>query len=340
MQNRRNIAALATLVSEISERLTAAHERLVQTVTSLLQEDRAQLSALTDGLGDLRGQVSALTEAQQQTNDSVSALTEAQQRTNDSVSALTEAQQRTNDSVGTLTDGLNELRAQTATLTDGLNELRAQTATLTEGLNELRAQTAALTEGLNELRAQTAALTEGLNELRTQVSALAGAQQQTNNRVTEMNGHLTSLSGQVANLTGGRYEREVARLAPRYARRQLNLVNATITHTSWEPGDVVSSAVNSDDITDAEAEDLNRADLVITGGDTAGDTIHAIAEISLTVEPTDVIRSARRAVILRKATGQVVHAIAIGNAATPDAIALAESHNATILTVPAPAERD
>ncbi len=263
MQNRRDIEALTDLVRQMAERLTAAHERMVQTVTSLIQEDRSSLAALT------------------------------------------EAQQRTDASLSTLT-------VKVAEIADGLNELRAQTATLTDGLNELR----------------------------TQVAALTDAQQQTNNRMTEMNGRLTSLSGQVANLTGGRYEREVARLAPRYARRQLNLVNATITHTSWEPGSVVSAAVNSDDITDAEAEDLNRADLVITGGDTAGDTIHAIAEISVTVEPTDVIRSARRAVILRKATGQVVHAIAIGNDATPDAIALAESHNATILTVPAPAERD
>ena len=277
MQNRRDIEALTDLVRQMAERLTAAHERMVQTVTSLIQEDRSSLAALT----------------------------EAQQRTDASLSTLTVK-------VAEIADGLNELRTQTATLTDGLNELRTQTATLTDGLNELR----------------------------TQVAALTDAQQQTNNRMTEMNGRLTSLSGQVANLTGGRYEREVARLAPRYARRQLNLVNATITHTSWEPGNVVSAAVNSDDITDAEAEDLNRADLVITGGDTAGDTIHAIAEISVTVEPTDVIRSARRAVILRKATGQVVHAIAIGNDATPDAIALAESHNATILTVPAPAERD
>ena len=277
MQNRRDIEALTDLVRQMAERLTAAHERMVQTVTSLIQEDRSSLAALT----------------------------EAQQRTDASLSTLTVK-------VAEIADGLNELRTQTATLTDGLNELRAQTATLTDGLNELR----------------------------TQVAALTDAQQQTNNRMTEMNGRLTSLSGQVANLTGGRYEREVARLAPRYARRQLNLVNATITHTSWEPGNVVSAAVNSDDITDAEAEDLNRADLVITGGDTAGDTIHAIAEISVTVEPTDVIRSARRAVILRKATGQVVHAIAIGNDATLDAIALAESHNATILTVPAPAERD
>ena len=312
MQNRRDIAALAALIGEISERLTAAHERMVQTVTSLLQEDRAQLSALTDGLGDLRGQVSA----------------------------LTEAQQRTNDSVGALTDGLNELRAQTATLTDGLGDLRGQVSALTEAQQRTNDSVGTLTDGLNDLRAQTATLTDGLNDLRAQVAALADAQQRTDNRVTEMNGHLTSLSGQVANLTGGRYEREVARLAPRYARRQLNLVNATITHTSWEPGDVVSAAVNSDDITDAEAEDLNRADLVITGGDAAGDTIHAIAEISVTVEPTDVIRSARRAVILRKATGQVVHAIAIGNDATPDAITLAKSHNTTILTVPAPAERD
>ena len=258
MQNRGDIAALADLVSQMAERLTAAHERLVQTVTSLIQEDRARLAVLI----------------------------EAQQRTDTSVAALTEAQQRTDASVDTLA-------------------------------------------------VKVAELTDGLNELRVQVLALTTTQTQTNERLVEMNGRLGTISGQMSNLVGGQYEKEAARLAPRTARRVLGLLNVTIQHTAWEPGTIVSDAVDSDMITNAEALDLNRIDLVMTGQDHYGGTVQVAAEISITIEPRDVTRSADRADILHKVTGIPIIATAIGNDATPDAITLAEHRQVAILTIPA-----
>ena len=195
-------------------------------------------------------------------------------------------------------------------------------------------------ERVTRLEDQLSSLSSQVSNLTASVSALTDAQQQTNERMTDMNDRLSTLSGRVANIAGGRYETEAARLVPRHVRRYLNLVNATITHTSWEPGDVVSAAVNSDDITDAEAKDLNRADLVITGQNDAGNTVHVAGEISITIEPSDITRSASRADILRKATGQIVHATAIGTEATTDAIDAAEHQHVTILTIAAPTEED
>ena len=141
-------------------------------------------------------------------------------------------------------------------------------------------------------------------------------------------------------LSDSRHMLAIAMTAPRLARRHLGLLNATVTHTHWELGDVVSDAILSDDITDAEATDLNRADLIITGHDDAGHTVHVVAEISVTIETTDVTRSDRRATILRKATGQTVRAVAIGNEAAPDAVAWAGSQQVTIMTIATPANYD
>ena len=272
MQNHREIAALTALVSQMAERLTAAHERLVQTVTSLIQEDRARLAVLI--------------EAQQRTDASIAVLIEAQQRTDASIAALTEAQQRTDASVATLAVKVD-------------------------------------------------AFADGLNELRVQVLALAATQTQTNERLTEMSGRIGAMSGQMSNLVGGQYEKEAARLAPRTARRVLGLLNVTVQHTAWEPGTIVSDAVDSDMITNAEASDLNRIDLVMTGQDYNGDAVQVAAEISITIEPNDVTRSADRAHILHKVTGIPIIATAIGNDATPDAVTLANNRQVAILTIPA-----
>ena len=198
-----------------------------------------------------------------------------------------------------------------------------------------------LTSLIQEDRGHIAVLTTGLSELTDKVGRLTGAQQQTNDRLTEMNGHLTTRSGRVANLSGDRFEKEVIRLATRISRRQLNLADATVTHIGWDFTTIaVSDIADLDGITDSEAEDLNRADLIITGHDDAGHTVHVVAEISVTIESTDITRSDRRAAILQKATGQTVRAVAIGNEAAPEAIALAGSQQVTILTMPPPANDD
>ena len=134
MENSRSIAVInekiseltattAQVASEMADQLAAAHERLVQTVAGLVQEDRARLATLTTGLDNLRADVSNLTA-------SVSALTDAQQQTNervtrldDQLSALTDAQRQTNERVTRLDDQLSSLSSQVSNLTASVSAL-------------------------------------------------------------------------------------------------------------------------------------------------------------------------------------------------------------------------
>lgn len=134
---------------------------------------------------------------------------------------------------------------------------------------------------------------------------------------------------------GGRYEKQVSRLLPRFARSRLQLRDATVTHTDWRPGSLILDIVaNSDEITDAEAAALVRVAPTLAGQDADGNTVHAVAEISVTLEPRDVIRSAMLAAILHKAIGQPVHAVAIGSEVAGDAAVTAENYGVVIITVP------
>ena len=386
MQNRRDIAALTDLVEQMAARLTAAHERLVQTVTSLIQEDRARLAvlleaqqrtdasiaALTDGLGELRAQINSLTEAQQRTDASIAALAEAQQRTDASVAALTdglgelraqinslteaqqrtdasiaalaEAQQRTDASVAALTDGLGELRAQINSLTEAQQRTDASIAALTEAQQRTDASIAALTEAQQRTGASITSLTEAQQRTDASIAALTEAQQRTNERLVAMDQKIDTglgrLSGRISNLAGGRYEKRAVRILRRRARNRFGLVSTSISHVAWESGGPLSDIADSDKITDEEFYDLERIDMVITGPDKSGETIHVTGEISITVELDDVVRAAGRADVLRRATGQTVHAAAIGESATADAMDTAENLKVAILITPPLADED
>ena len=256
-----------------------------------------------------------MTAAQQRTDDSIAALTAAQQRTDDSIAALTAAQQRTDDSIAALTDGLNELRTQVAELTEAQQRTDVSIAALTDGLNELRTQVAELTEAQSQITKMMAAADQRMDE------------------------RMGQLSGRISDLAGGRYEKRVAVIFQRRARRRFGLVTASLSHTAWgDVNSILSDAANSNDISDDEFYDLNRVDMILTGQDESGDTVHVTVEISVAVEPSDVIRSARRADILRKVTGQTVHAAVVGSVSTPEAVAMAESSNVIVVDIPAPTD--
>ena len=316
MQNRRDIAALTDLVEQMAARLTAAHERLVQTVTSLIQEDRARLAVLL--------------EAQQRTDASIAALTDGLGELRAQINSLTEAQQRTDASVAALTDGLGELRAQINSLTEAQQRTDASIAALAEAQQRTDASIAALTEAQQRTDASIAALTE--------------AQQRTNERLVAMDQKIDTglgrLSGRISNLAGGRYEKRAVRILRRRARNRFGLVSTSVSHVAWESGGPLSDIADSDKITDEEFYDLERIDMVITGPDKSGETIHVTGEISITVELDDVVRAAGRADVLRRATGQTVHAAAIGESATADAMDTAENLKVAILITPPLADED
>ena len=140
--------------------------------------------------------------------------------------------------------------------------------------------------------------------------------------VVEMKGDITELKagqnrmqGQLNNLIGTDYERQVARRAPRIVRRHLDLRQATVVYGINVP-DGMSVRIQEllEQINPDQADDLERTDLILTGSTPAGQSTYAVAEVSRTIDEHDVDRAHRRSQILQRASGTICKAIVIGTA--------------------------
>ena len=371
MRNRRDIDALADRMDEFSasirqamgamaEQMADAYTGFVQQVSAAAAEDRAKIAALTDNLAALSGivvslqeSVAALTEAQVQTNAQLDRLAQAQAKTS---AVLAEYQIETNARLDALAQGQSEYQIETNARLDALAqgqseyqiETNARLDALAQGQAEYQIETNARLNTLTEVQAKTNArldtLAQGQAEYQVETNArldaLTEVQTDTNARLdaltevqTDTRREMTVLSGRIANSVGSRYEKEAARLAPRLVRRLLGFSSATVSHQAWQPGGIIDVAADSDNITDAEAMDLGRVDLVVSGNDRDGQPSHIVAEISVTVQENDVIRAAQRARILRRATGEAASAAVIGEEIEDDARHTAEREGVAYIVV-------
>ena len=339
MRNRRDIDALADRMDEFSasirqamgamaEQMADAYAGFVQQVSAAAAEDRAKIAALTDNLAalssvvvSLQESVAALTAAQVQTNAQLDCLAQAQAKTS---AVLAEYQIETNARLDALAQGqaetnatLAEYQIETNARLDALAQGQAETnATMAEYQIETNARLDTLAQGQAEYQVETNARLDILTEVQTDTRR-----------------EMTVLSGRIANSVGSRYEQEAARLAPRFVRRLLGFSAAMVTHKAWQPGGIIDVAADSDNITDAEAMDLGRVDLVVSGNDRDGQPSHIVAEISVTVQENDVIRAAQRARILRRATGEAAIAAVIGEEIEDDARHTAEREGVAYIVV-------
>ena len=127
----------------------------------------------------------------------------------------------------------------------------------------------------------------------------------------------TVMRGQLNNLTGTDYERRIVRLASRLVRRHLGARNATILVAINRPnGDAIAALLNDGAdrgvITEDDADELDRADVILRGSSPEGDDIYIVGEISITIDDSDVDRARDRARILRTASDTRTHAAVIG----------------------------
>ncbi len=126
-----------------------------------------------------------------------------------------------------------------------------------------------------------------------------------------------TMPGQLSNLTGTEYERRAIRRAPRLVRRHLGAPNAeALVAINRQNGraitDLVNNVVMAGAVTEDDADDLDRADIILRGNSPEGDGVHVVAEVSITVADTDVDRAGQRAPILHHASGATTHAAVIG----------------------------
>ena len=62
----------------------------------------------------------------------------------------------------------------------------------------------------------------------------------------------------------------------------------------------------------SEDDDLDRADIILKGRSPSGDECYVVGEISVTIDDDNVDQAARRAQILKKASGGATHPAVIG----------------------------
>ena len=202
-----------------------------------------------------------------------------------------------------LTEELLALPAQVKALTEAVEALVSETRELRAGQEELRADQEQLRTEVGELRV-------GQEQLRAEVGELSEGQQELRTNVGRM-------GGDVSRLLGTNYEGKATRFAPRMARRNLGLANPTVVAMGWAnnmalPLPEADRAAERGDITWDEADDIVKADVIVSATDQDGAQLYVLAEISITVQERDRGRAHRRAVLLERATGVTTIPVVIG----------------------------
>ena len=195
-----------------------------------------------------------------------------------------------------------------------LAELKASQARLEASVQEIREIQARMEGDIAELKADVAELKGGMVEVKADVAELKDTQ-------ARMQATQDRMQGQLNNLTGTDYERKVARRAPRVARRHLDLRQVNVVYgitvadrVSVNIHELLDQATESGAISDEESDELERTDLILTGLTPAGESVYAVAEVSITIDDDDVDRARSRSRILQRASDTASRAVVIGTA--------------------------
>ena len=149
-----------------------------------------------------------------------------------------------------------------------------------------------------------------LDKIETDVTEIKGQQ-------TTMSGQITIMSGHIANLASSDYESRAIEQSRRMVRGRLEMVKATVIHASrWDAQtfeeNLLLPAITEGRITRHQADQLEEADSIIRCEDQDGSVVHAVVEISVTVQDTDRQSAHDRTTIAAAATGTRAEAFVVG----------------------------
>jgi hypothetical protein len=184
---------------------------------------------------------------------------------------------------------------------------------------------------------QIGRLTERMEQLTQEVRDLRLDLQSLSTEVAKLARLMSRLTGRVENLDGRMYEFDFerklsARIGPRFrAGRALGIYDIS----------ALTAAMDAGRVTREEVEDAARLDIVAEARDAdekpAADVVLAI-EVSVTVDPADVMRAARRAAVLEKC-GLAARPVVAGDRITREALEAAAGMGVvTLIRKPAPDE--
>ncbi len=223
---------------------------------------------------------------------------------------------------------LAELKASQARLEASVQEIREIQARMEGDIAELKgdmagvkADVAELKGGMAEVKADVAELKDTQDRMQASQDQMQASQDRMQATQDRMQATQDRMQGQLNNLTGTDYERKVARRAPRVARRHLDLRQVNVVYgitvadrVSVNIHELLDQATESGAISDEESDELERTDLILTGLTPAGESVYAVAEVSITIDDDDVDRARSRSRILQRASDTASRAVVIGTA--------------------------
>ncbi|MCS6774050.1 MAG: hypothetical protein NZ693_08060, partial [Thermoflexales bacterium] len=158
-----------------------------------------------------------------------------------------------------------------------------------------------------ELKTDVAVLKADVAELKTDIAVLKAD-------VAGLKTDVAGLKTDVASLKGESLERKYRERPFVYFRR---LVRKPRVLTDAELDDLLSVALDSGALTEAEVEEIGRLDAVVRGRRPADDRVVYLAvEISVKIDARDVERAVRRARLLEKIPGVTALPVVAGEALT------------------------
>ncbi|MGH9074636.1 MAG: hypothetical protein ACRDZQ_11050 [Acidimicrobiales bacterium] len=218
-----------------------------------------------------------------------------------------------------LTEELLALPTTVAALAAGVKELTARVDELTARVDKLTAQVGALTARVDELTETMRGALVRLDHLETDVSVLKT--------------DVSVLKTDVGSLKGSDLERRWRRNLPSYLGqhfRRLRVIDPR------ELRDLLDDAAEAGRITAEEANDAALADAVARGRpreDGAEGEVYLVVEVSVAVDAADLDRASRRAIVVGRATGASVQAVAAGLRTTEGASVDAASRRDVMLVL-------
>ena len=200
------------------------------------------------------------------------------------------------------------LEGDVAELKHDVTEVKHDVAELKHDMAEVKHDVAELKHDVAEVKHDVAELKHDVAELKHDMAEVKHDVAEVKHDVAELKHDTTRMAGQIANLMGSDYETQAIEGSRRLIRRALDMERATLVYASRKPADdfeahVLVPAIRQGLINRRQADQLEEADSIIRCENDQGDVIHAVVEISITVQDHDRTRATDRAEIFKRATG-------------------------------------
>ena len=256
---------------------------------------------------------------------------------------LPETVARLAETVAELAQTVRELQATVAAMAERQDRMEADITEIRAGQTRMEARQTRMEARQDRMEARQDRMEADITEIKAGQTRMEARQNRVEADITEikagqnrMERRQNRMDGTLNRLIGGDYERKAARRASRLARRHLNLPDATVVYAITTSDNdtipnLIDQAVAQGRITDAQANELENADIILAD---AGAAAYAVIEVSITMDEHDVMRARNWADILAQASNAATRAACISVQALDSGRLLAAENRVAVIIMP------